>query len=128
MGEYDDAIAGGIGFRLLSESLSDGVDITWVRKTVRVRPSLGFCLVTDDIVDIREYFLDLSTERLSDEGGREVKDEDLGKSSTLIHIQRTHAEIVPPSSSPKPSYPVPGQNQFRRARSNPRRKRSWRHR
>jgi len=61
MGEYDDAIAAGIGFRLLGESLGDSGGITGVKKTIRARPSLGFCLVTDDIVDIREYFLDLST-------------------------------------------------------------------
>jgi len=61
VGEYDDAIAGGIEFRLLGKSLGGGGDISGVRKTVRGRPSLGFCLITDDIINIREYFLDLNT-------------------------------------------------------------------
>ena len=88
MGEYDNAIAGGVGFWFFSESLGDGGDVLGVRKTVRARPSLGFRLVADDIINIREDFLELSTEELGDEGSREVKDEDLRKSSTLS-IQMT---------------------------------------
>jgi len=127
VGEDDNAIAGGVGFWLLGERLRDGGDILGVRKTVRASPSLSFCLVTDNIVDIRQYFLELSAEKLSDEGSREVEDEDLGKSPMSAHIQRTRTNTVLPFPSPKPSYSVPGRNQYRGSRSNPRRKRSWRH-
>ena len=87
MSEYDDAIACGVGFWLFSQDLSDGGDILGIGKTVRARPSLGFCFVPNDIIDIRENFLELSTEELGDERSRKVKDEDLGKSSTLVRIQ-----------------------------------------
>jgi len=128
MSEYDDAIAGGVGFRLSCENLGDGGDVLGIRKAVRARPSLGFRLVTDNIIDIREDFLELSTEELGDEGGRKVKDEDLGKSSALARIQMTLIQIVLPFPFPKPSYSVPGQNRYRGSRSNPRRNRFWRHR
>jgi hypothetical protein len=78
--KYDNAIAGGVGFWLCGESLGDGGEVLGVRKTVRAGPSLGFGLVTDEIVDVGEDFLELGTEKLRDEGSREVKDEDLGKS------------------------------------------------
>jgi len=97
MGEYDDAIAGGVGLWLCSKSLGDGGDVLGIWKTVRARPSLGFCLVTDDIIDIRENLLELSTEELGDEGSREIEDEDLMKSSTsgIQILQNTDRPTFP---------------------------------
>lgn len=78
MGEYDNTVAGRIGLGLFSESLGDGGNILGVREPVRASPSLGFCFVTDEIVDVWKNLLELSTEKLSDEGSREVENEDLG--------------------------------------------------
>ena len=82
MSEDDYTVAGGVGFWLLSESLCNGGKILGVRKAVRASPSLGFGFISNDIVNIREDFLELSSAKLSDEGGGEVEDEDLGKSYT----------------------------------------------
>ena len=82
MGEHDNTIAGGVGFWLFGESLGDSGDILRVRMAARAGPSLGFGLVADEVVDVGEDLLELGTEELSDEGGRKVKDEDLGKSCT----------------------------------------------
>ena len=80
MGNYDNTIAGRVGFRFLGESLSDGGEVLGVRETVRAGPGLGFGLVANKIINVRENFLELIAEELSDEWSGEVEDEDLGKS------------------------------------------------
>ena len=77
MSEYDNTVPSGVGFWLFREILGNGGKVLGVRKAARASPSLCFRLVTDEIVDIREYFLDLFTEILGDEGSRKVEDEDL---------------------------------------------------
>lgn len=79
VGDYDNAIAGGVGFRFLRESPSDCGEILGIRETVRAGPGLGFGLVTNKIINVGEDFLELIAEKLSDEWSREVEDEDLGK-------------------------------------------------
>jgi hypothetical protein len=46
----------------LGEGYGDSGKAIAVRKIVCVGPSLGFCLVTDKILGIREGFLELSIE------------------------------------------------------------------
>jgi hypothetical protein len=64
----------------LGESLGDGGRITGVSKAVCTSPSLGFGLFTDQVINIGKDFLKLVTEKLNNEGSREVEDEDLEKS------------------------------------------------
>jgi hypothetical protein len=66
---------------LLGERLGNGGKVLGVRKAVRAGPSLGFGLVTDEVIDVWKDFQELAGEKLSDERSREVKDEDLGESS-----------------------------------------------
>lgn len=82
VGEYDHTIAGGVRFWFLSNSLGDAGEILGVRETDGASPGLGFSLVTDEIVDVGEDFLELISEKLSDEGSREIEDEDLEKLCT----------------------------------------------
>jgi len=88
MSEYDNTVACGVGFWLLGKNLGDGRDVLGVGKAVRASPSLSFSLVTDEIVDVGEDFLELSTEELSDEGSREIEDENLGKPPMSAHTPR----------------------------------------
>ena len=76
MGKHDNAIASGVGFWLLGESLGGGGKILGVRKSVRAGPSLSSGFVTDEIINIGEDFLELSAGELSNEGNRGVEDED----------------------------------------------------
>lgn len=82
VGEYDNTVASGVGFWLLGECLGNGGKVLRVRKAVCAGPSLGFGFVTYEVIDVRKDFQELAGEKLSDERSREVKDEDLGKSST----------------------------------------------
>lgn len=64
----------------MNESLGNGGTILEFRKTVRASPGRSLGLVTDKMINIGEGFLELSTRKLSDEGSREIENEDLGKS------------------------------------------------
>jgi len=66
---------------LLGEILGDRGKILGVRKTVCASPGIGFGLISNKIVNVGKDLLELSTEKLSNEGSREVEDEDLGGSS-----------------------------------------------
>ena len=82
VGEHDHAIASGVRFWSLSNSLGDAGEILGVRKANSASPGLSFSLITDEIVDVGEDFLELISEKLSDEGSREIEDEDLEKLCT----------------------------------------------
>jgi len=78
-------------------SLGDGGGTIGIGKTVRARPSFGFGLVADRIINMGE----LSTENLDNEGGREVEDEDSKILFMEGHIQETSKQLVSPLPSPK---------------------------
>ena len=82
VGEHDHAIASGVRFWFLSNSLGDAGEILRVRKANSASPGLSFSLITDEIVDVGKNFLELISEKLSDEGSREIEDEDLEKLCT----------------------------------------------
>ena len=67
---------------MLGEILGDGGNILGVRKAVCASPGLGFGLISNKIVDVGKDLLELGTEKLSNEGSREVEGEDLRESST----------------------------------------------
>ena len=101
--EYDNTVASRVRFWFLSESLGDGGKVLRIRNAVRASPSLCFCLVTNEVVDVWEYFLKLSTVKLGNEGSREVEDEDLAKPPISAHTRRNHFQTVIPFHFPKPS-------------------------
>ena len=68
----------GLGFGCWARALA----ILWARKAVRASPSL----VTDEIINIGEYFVELSTGELSNEVNRGVEDEN--PRSVRGHIRR----------------------------------------
>ena len=78
-GKHDDTIPDGIGFWLFGKSLGDGGEILGIGETLCARPSLGLGLVTNNIINIGKDLLKLGTEKLRNEGSREVEDENLGK-------------------------------------------------
>lgn len=77
--EYDDTFARAVAFWQSGESLGDGGEVLGIGKATRAGPSLSFCLVADEIVDVWEYLLELSAEKLSDEGSGKIEDEYLTK-------------------------------------------------
>lgn len=128
VGENDNTVTGRIGFWFFGKSLCDGGNVLRVRKTVRASPSLSFGFIADDVVDVREDFLELSAKKLSNEGSREVEDEDLwGVMCVSSHPEQVIIQPLP-FPSPKPSYSVPEQNRYHESRNSPRRKKSWQHR
>jgi hypothetical protein len=72
----------------LDESLGDSGKIFGVRKTVCASPSLGFGLVTDQVINVREGFLELATKKLSN--GREQRLR--RRSGEIIHVRSHPAE------------------------------------
>ena len=88
MRKYDNTVTTWVGFWVFGKCLGNGGKVLGVRKAVRASPSLGFGLVTDEVVNVWKDYLELSTEKLSDEGSGEVEDEYLGKSSASARIQR----------------------------------------
>lgn len=66
----------------MSEILGDGGKILGFRETIRASPGLGFSLISNEIVNVGKDLLELGTEKLSNEGSREIEDENLGGSST----------------------------------------------
>jgi len=50
--DKQDNTAGGVGFWLLSESLSDGGQVLEVGKTISARQSLGFGLASNKIINM----------------------------------------------------------------------------
>jgi len=78
-------------------SLGDSRETIGVGKTVRARPSFGFGLVADRMINMGE----LSTKNQGNEGGREVEDEDSKILFMEGHIQETSKQLVSPLPSPK---------------------------
>ena len=79
--KYNNAFTSAIVFCGFGKSLCNLRKIRWFRKAVSLCPSLRFRLISDEIVDVRKNLLELLAVELSDEGSREVQDEDLVKLS-----------------------------------------------